>query len=209
MQKKLIIVCEESERKYASYLQQLVSAADDEDGKQVGTKDGEVSAAIFSEKQYEDNLHQLTSTNHVLFIGNGKIARAARANMDERFAECGMHFGWLGHQAYMYADAGEFKRSDSPKFQTICEKYGKSFDSLLQQPESEEAAIEAVHNEAGGIEKAARGIARFAISRVNAAAKLAKDLSWETIQKKDVRDQQYSMLTLILYMDGLSEFLGV
>ena len=46
MKKKLIIVSNESDRKYATYLQQLISAFDDSDDKQVGTKDGSVDAVV-------------------------------------------------------------------------------------------------------------------------------------------------------------------
>ena len=208
MKKNLFIVCEDSEKKYATYLQQLVSSVDDEDGVQVGTKDGEVNASIFSEKKYEDNLHSMSSSNYILFLGDGKVAKSARSNMEEHFSEYGMHYGWLGRQAYMFADPDELKRADASRFQEICQRYGRDFGELAEAAEGGQVSIVEAQQEASGIAKAATGLARLALSGANAVATLAKDLSWDVLQKRDVRDQQYSTLTLALYMDGLSEFLG-
>ena len=58
MSKQLIIVCGDSEKKHAMYLQQLVSARDDKEGEQIGTKDGDVNAVIWSEKKYQTQLNQ-------------------------------------------------------------------------------------------------------------------------------------------------------
>ena len=74
MSKQLIIVCGDSEKKYAMYLQQLVSTRDDKEDEQIGTKDGAVNAVIWNEKQYEDNRIKLSSTNNILFIGDSKLA---------------------------------------------------------------------------------------------------------------------------------------
>ena len=208
MQQKLIIVCNDTEKKYATYLQQLISAQDDEDGAQVGTKDGAVTAAIFSEKQYADNLAQLNSTNFILFIGNSNAAKIARANMEERYSECGMHYGWLGRQAYMYADASELSRNDTEKFQEICEQYGKAFTMDLAESNDNRLAVQKAYEEGEGIVKFAAGVAKLALGTIGVAAEIAKDLTFEVFQKKDVHDQQYTLLTLILYMDGLSDFLG-
>ena len=53
--KKLIIVCEEKCRSYGDYLAQLISMDDDTDEATVGTKDGEVAAQVWTEKDYNNN----------------------------------------------------------------------------------------------------------------------------------------------------------
>ena len=208
MSQKLIIVCNDAEKKYAIYLQQLVSAEDDEEGKQVGTRDGAVTAAIYSEKQYEANLSQLSSSNYILFVGNTDVAKAARANMKERYCECGMHYGWLGRQAFMYADSNEFERSDTERFKAVCEQYGKSFADERRKPADDRLLIQQAFEEGEGIVKFAAGFAKLALGGFGVAAEIAKRLVFEILRSEDVHDQQYTLLTFILYMDGLSEFLG-
>ena len=209
MPKKIIIVCDEAEKQYATYLLQLISANDDKEGEQVGTKDGTVTAAIYSEKQYESNLAQLASSNYILFMGNGKVAQNARVNMGERYSKFGMHYGWLGRQAFMYAEPGEFKKDEADDFYEFCEKYEKSFEHIVSQGVgNEKLAIQKIYEEAEGVAKFAAGFVKLALGRIGIIAEIAKDLSFEIFSKKDVRDQQYTMLTLILYMNGLSEFLG-
>lgn len=101
MRKSLIIVCGDSDRKYATYIQQLISAFDDEGDEIVGTRDGSVDAVVWDEKHYLDNMKKLNSSNHILFIGDTNVAKEARCNMDVRFDELGMSYGWLGTQAFM------------------------------------------------------------------------------------------------------------
>lgn len=91
MKKKLIIVSNDGERKYATYLQQLVSALDDEDGKQVGVKDGSVDATIWDEKRFNDNEYAISSSNKILFVGWNDTANMNTTNMSDSFSACGMH----------------------------------------------------------------------------------------------------------------------
>ena len=69
---ELMIVCDDKSMKYAKYLVQLVGKKDDGEDTTVGTKDGSVSAAIYTEKQYKDTLAKITSNTHILFIGKNK-----------------------------------------------------------------------------------------------------------------------------------------
>ena len=71
--KKLIIVCEEKCRQYGDYLAQLISLEDDTEDETVGTKDGEVAAQVWLEKDYKANAAQLSSNQYILFIGQDKL----------------------------------------------------------------------------------------------------------------------------------------
>ncbi len=207
MPKSLMIVCDETVDKYARYLQQLVSASDDEEGKQVGTKDGSVVAAINSEKEYEASKAKYASSNYILFMGDSKTAKDSRANMVEKFNKCGMHYGWLGRQAYMYADPSECKKENMEEFESISSEYGKVFESASNDNAAEKFVLEKAYDESEGPAKIAAGLARLALGRVALIAELTQDLVNEVTGNKDARDRLYTMATLILYMDGLSEFM--
>lgn len=51
---ELMIVCDEKLMEYANYLMALIGQNDDVDGEVVGTKDGMVTAAIYTPKNYKD-----------------------------------------------------------------------------------------------------------------------------------------------------------
>ena len=102
MKKKLIIVSNESDRKYATYLQQLISAFDDSDDKQGWNKGRLGRCGRWDEKHYRDNLNCLNSTNHILFIGDNESAREARSNMNVKFYAVGMSYR-LAWRAGIYA----------------------------------------------------------------------------------------------------------
>ena len=77
LMKKLIIVCEEKCRSYGDYLAQLISMDDDTDEATVGTKDGEVAAQVWTEKDYNNNSAQMSSNQYVLFVGNSKLTKTS------------------------------------------------------------------------------------------------------------------------------------
>ncbi len=131
MKKKLIIVSNDGERKYATYLQQLVSALDDEDGKQVGVKDGSVDATIWDEKRFNDNEYAISSSNKILFVGWNDTANMNTTNMSDSFSACGMHYGRLGNRAYMRVEADSLNADNLDEFKQLCEKYGKTFEDEL------------------------------------------------------------------------------
>ena len=102
--KKLIIVCEEKCRQYGDYLAQLISLEDDTEDETVGTKDGEVAAQVWLEKDYKANAAQLSSNQYILFIGQDKLIKEKSSHMNMGFAEFGMKYGWLGKQAVLSVD---------------------------------------------------------------------------------------------------------
>jgi len=227
MPKKLIIVCDKSCEKYAIYLQQLVSALDDKDNEIVGTQDGAVVAVVWTEEQFEDNKPKLSSSQHILFMGNGKLARARRETMPEKFNRVGMHYGWLGSQACLYVDDGSLNADNFDDFKGICSDHGKKFKNELNmrfspkklngevETETELAkttAITTVAAEAPFPFLIAAGIS----DAVKGAAKTVADLATnvvhfgnDALQAKEAQDQQYSLATLAFYMDDLSEFLDM
>ena len=221
MKKTLIIVSNESDRKYATYLQQLISAYDDSDDQQIGTKDGSVDAVFWDEK-HRDNFNCLKSTNHILFIGDNESAREARSNMYVKFYAVGMSYGWLGSQAYMLVDDGSLNKDNYGEFKELCEKYGKTFkkelDLHFSPSEAEQQNQQAKPDDAIallpvplaflspvlGVASAAAIHGQAAVNMAGQALAKAGDM----LQAAEAKDQQYSLLTLILYMDGLTEFLG-
>lgn len=94
--KELMIVCDEKLMEYANYLMALIGQNDDENTKIVGTKDGCVSAAIFTPKNYKDTLPKITSNTYILFIGSFKEAKEQGKNVNFKFNKYGMKYGWLG-----------------------------------------------------------------------------------------------------------------
>ena len=55
----LIIVCDDKDMVYANYLIQLIGQKDDAGDSIVGVEDDSVSAAIYTVKNYKDNLPQI------------------------------------------------------------------------------------------------------------------------------------------------------
>lgn len=221
MKKTLIIVCDDADKKYATYIQQLISAFDDTDDSQVGTKDGAVDAVIWDEKHYRDNLKSLNSTNHILFIGNTDSAKAARCNMDTKFSELGMKYGWLGSQAFMFVEDGSLNKDNLDDFKALCSKYGKSFEKELDlhfSPKELDSAMNDIRPEDPkdllpvplGFLSPVLGIASAAATYGKAALDVAGNAinaGADFFQAGEAKDQQFTLLSLIMYMDGLPEFL--
>lgn len=220
--KKLIVVCEEKYRAYGDYLAQLISMEDDTEDTIVGTKDGEVVAQVWSEKEYTANAATLASSQYILFIGENKLIKDKSANMDIKFSEFGMQYGWLGKQGFLTVREPIKKRSTYDDFIKFAQKYQKRIDNLINDSNKKGKLMS---NEllngmgigiipglivggpvgmlagavAGGVATAFGKNPAKVLSGVNEAIKLAKES----------KPQMYGCAVLKLYIDDLSEFLGL
>ncbi len=247
--KKLIIVCDEKTEQYANYIRQLISASDDKPEEIVGVADGTVDAAVWLEKEYLANKAQISSNEHILFVGDNKTSKSESSSMVIKFDKYGMQYGWLGKRAMMkvsnemlepekYDDFLKYALSYEADFERITmkrvkpkpvEKKVKAEKGI--EKESENQAIVAKKDEkkstkskaqagtfvagvgaaaAKGIGAATAGIgfaaALVPVAGASAGLGIAKGINIIQVHKK-VKDQQYRALSVILYIDGLQEFL--
>lgn len=188
---ELMIVCDEKLMEYANYLMALIGQNDDVEGKTVGTKDGTVSAAIYTPKNYKDTLPKITSNTHILFIGSFKEAKEKGKNVNFSFNKYGMKYGWLGKRAVMYVEDDMLKKDEYDKFIQFSKSYQKEFEATTV-------------NFVNSLPNAAKWVGVF-LPVVYPAA-IYGLISGSKAHKK-IKDQQYRCLTMALYLDGLQKFL--
>ena len=200
--KKLIIVCEEKLRQYGDFLSQLVSLQDDKDNKIIGVKDGAVAAQVWTEKEYNANAPQISSEQYILFIGNSKMMKEKRAFMQGQFSQYGMCYGWLGKQAAVFVD-----------HVVSIEEY-EGFVALAQGNQPEVTKLIEAKTEVktkSDLDKYTPAKA-FLLGMVNPVAAVLTQGVKHTVKvanNKKIEAQQYSCLTLLFYLKGLSSFLGL
>ena len=197
--KKLIVVCDEKHKKYGNYLSQLISSEDDREESVVGVKDGEVVAIVWSEKDYQANGSQISSSQYVLFIGESKLIKEQTAHMEMVFSKYGMRYGWLGKQAVLtvdnnvpvkeYAEFLEFALSNQANIERIA-KQREEKNIVDRVKESPMIGVKATDAAAAGIIWGLIGFAGFQFN-------------------KEIRGWQYSCATMKFYLSDLSTFLGL
>ena len=197
--KKLIIVCEEKCRSYGDYLAQLISLDDDTEETTVGTKDGEVAAQVWTEKDYNNNAAQMSSNQYVLFVGNSKLIKEKSSHMKTEFNEYGMKYGWLGKQAVLCVEkVVPLKQYD--EFIEFALAYQENVKSLVTKEKKAGKAALPVALAAGALAWVAPIVA-------------APIATWNIIgmskRNKEIEKQQYNCCTMKFYLDGLSKFLGL
>ena len=214
---KLIIVCDDKTHGYGNYLRQLVSTNDDEDDYIVGTKDGSIEVAVWLEKDYLANMATITSDQHVLFIGENQASKNEISSMNVKFDKYGMKYGWLGKRGMMLISKTIDNPEDYNEFIELCRNYKTEFELIEFKKSLPEQAIDAAVNAMGDIPDIMLNVGNTLLSflgpvpaiaadAVNAVAEATKWITTTDDQRK-INDQQFRALTLILYMDGLSEFL--
>lgn len=191
--KKLIIVCEEKCRKYGDYLAQLISLEDDTENETVGTKDGEVAAQVWLEKDYKANAAQLSSNQYILFIGQDKLIKEKGSHMNMEFSEFGIKYGWLGKQAVLSVE----KVVEADKYEDFI-SYARNYQQNVEQliKNKDKKALKA-----NDIADALAIIAPVGLVVPIAVKKF-------TLNSK-IKEQQYSCAVMKFYMDDLSKFLGL
>ena len=216
--KKLIIVCNDNTVGYANYLRQLVSANDDEDDVIVGTKDDAIKVSVWLEQNYLDNMSTISSNEHVLFIGENQASKNEISSMHVKFDKYGMKYGWLGKRGMMIISKTIDNPEDYNEFIELCRNYKTEFELIEFKKSLPEHAIDAAVGAMGDIPNVISNVGNtlfsflvgsapaIAADAVNAIAEATKWITTTEEQRK-ITDQQFRALTLILYMDGLSEFL--
>lgn len=223
--KKLIIVTDEKNKPYANYLMALISAKDDKEGEVVGIADGSVEAVVWSEKNFADNEPTLSSSAHVLFLGDTKLSKKQRGGLSIKFDDFGLKYGWLGKRAVMYVDRVISSVVEYNRFYDYAIKYQENFTKAIERKtvqmqvageivEVDEKEYKKLHGKhvpavaalaalvspiTGAVGTVAAAVAVPAVAAVKGTANLK--------ERKEVMQQQQSMLTMIFYMEGLKEFL--
>lgn len=229
--KKLIIVCDDSTMEHATYLMQLISCQQ-RDKADAQIQADSIEVTVWSEKKYNDTLSSLTTSTYVLFVGNGKVAKRARVNMPMRFDKLGMHYGWLGTQGCLFVDPLSLNRNNYAEFKELCDRYDKDFGDdprLLGRAKVDareipaaDVIVEDAPGEGEGIspdepeEDGNRGVARFAPKAVgqrigsflSSGASAIRTRAGALLSNGEALRRQYSLLTLVMYRDGLPQFLG-
>ena len=194
----LIIVCDEKDMVYANYLIQLIGQKDDAGNSVVGIADDSVSAAIYTTKTYKDNLPQIPSTEHIIFVGRSPLVKEQGKTISDQFNKLGMHYGWLGKRAVLYVDnatAGEWlKLKDKKEHYTEFWQFSKDRGMIHTD------ALAAYAKEVGSWKT---GVASL-ISVGVGAGKVIIDRN-KTIE--EVKAQQYRTLIKVFYEDGLRLFM--
>ena len=214
---ELIIVCDEKTVGYANYLRQLVSTNDDEE-EVVGTKDGAIEVVVWLEKDYLANRATITSNQHILFIGENQASKNEISSMNVKFDKYGMKYGWLGKRGMMLVSEVISQPETYNEFIELCRNYKTEFELIEFKKSLPEQAIDAAVGAMGDIPNVISNVGNtlfsflvgsapaIAADAVNAVAEATKWITTTDDQRK-ITDQQFRALTIILYMDGLSEFL--
>lgn len=199
--KKLIIVCEEKYRMYGDYLSQLISLEDDTDEKTIGTKDGEVAAQVWLEKEFLSNAAHISSDQYILFIGNDKLIKEKSSHMKVVFSQFGMTYGWLGKQAVLRVEK-VVSAAEYENFLAFGHIYQDNLEKLIAfkrekkiLPEIGKAGV------VGALALFAPLVAEVPVAGIMMGKKFATN--------KKIEAQQYSCEIMKFYIDSLSEFLGL
>lgn len=194
----LMIVCDEKEIAYANYLIQLIS--------QLET----ISAAIYKTKLYMDNLQQISSKQHIVFLGDSNAAKGQRELIPDKYNEFGMHYGWLGKRAVLYVDdtciakvlAADKKQQYKDFLEYSSKKYGLKHPDArkLSKLETATRATSAVLGAVALGSVVLPGVAAVAGTAVAAAA------GQQALNAK-VKAQQYQTLAKVFYQKGLKPFM--
>lgn len=212
--KTLIIICEEKCRQYGDYLAQLISLEDDTEENTVGTKDGEVAAQVWLEKDYKANSAQLSSSQYILSIGQDKLIKEKSSHMNMEFSEYGMKYGWLGKQAVLSVE----KVVEADKYESFiayAQNYQQNVEQLIKSKDKQSlkagATAEAV-GAAGVVGVAKAGalavIVPAALAPIAGISAGVMAVKKYTLNSK-IKEQQYSCAVMKFYLDDLSKFLGL
>lgn len=202
--KKLIIVCDSNVEQYANYLRQLISANDDKDGEIVGVKDGELEVVVWNEKQYITNSPTLSSSQHILFVGNNDITKKESINVKYVYNIYGLKIGWLGKRAVAYVDKN-LNEIEYNGFIEECKKNGYELEKYDIDIFKNVEGDDKVSSFTGELmTEVGKGNFLGAFNKVKDLGKKSIDT---LVNKNKIMEQQYKFLIYMLYLKYLNNFM--
>ena len=153
---------------------------------------------MWTEKDYKANAATISSSQYILFIGNGKVAKEKRTHMNIQFDRYGMKYGWLGKQAALCVE-NVVAFEDYDDFYKYAESKEIHVEKIIEQK------IIPQNVDSDDYEIVKPGV-HEAVKKVPALGLVA--IKHLTAPRK-IEQQQYSCLTFVFYLNGLSAFLGL
>lgn len=193
--KELVIVCDKDEMEFAEYMLQLISLEDDGDGDDeiVGCPDGSIKASIWDEAKYLDNLPTMTSNVKVLFIGDSKPAMNVLPNIDVKYSNHTIQYGWLGNKAVI---------SIPNKGKMTEDEYGLFKNGSVAEREEMDLAVKAKSAALIGLVGVGTGLIGLSVYAGIKGLKNSK-------KKHHIEDELYRFAVLHFYMNAIRDFMGV
>lgn len=224
--KSLVIVCDEKTEPYANYLRQLISANDDTEDKVIGTVDGSVDASVYLEKEYLDNKFDMSLKQYVLFIGNNKTSNSESTSMKNVFSEHGMKYGWLGKRGMLTVDDKALTSEEYDTFFQYATNYISELEKIDLKRRKASNKNPEYKGDSSATEKMASGIINGVATTAVAVGSIALNpfikvagitaygvgVGLDKVRitnkvKNQIKDQQFRVLVLKFYVEGLNSFL--
>lgn len=232
-EKQLSIITDKKNEKYAQLISGLISTNDDIikeiegelSTKVLGVKDGSLHTVVWNEKQYLSQKAELTSENHLLFIGDTKESKNFKANiiLDSTLEKYGICFGWLGKTAILYNKPFTlaFNRSLYLEFFNEFSKFLKENDlNYANQIEIKDKkavkdyakkVIEDIKDNKDNPKEIAKHVAASAAAAIGVVhfhkISMPAILLQQAKTSKDIADQQMRYAILKIYLEKLNDFI--
>lgn len=213
---KLIIVCDKETEKYANYLRQLISSNDDKEGSIVGIKDGSVDSVVWTEEQYKANSPTISSSQHILFVGNGKVAQNESASIKFVHDKFGMKYGWIGKRGVAVVDK-TLNEEEYSDFLEYCKEHGVNNEKISFKLFGEPKRDVNTEGNVNDVKKQKESVLNDVLKSTVIATSVAGILGGIStlgahgvktlITSVKVKEQQYTALIVILYLNGLESFM--
>ena len=214
----------------ANQLKKLIQQKDDKTDGVIGTPDDSFEVVTWDEKTWLANEKKVNITSKVLLLGNIKGTDQLIPVLDEMYNEFGIHYGWAGKQAVIYAEPKEIKaldkylefynelmKSEVPQaikdlitLKSLSDEEQDITESIVDEPVIEDKPIK---EEKSKFFKKGKAFMKTAQSQIkksfNETSKKVQDFSEENFKNKKHMEQQMLFYGVIkLYYEGLESFMN-
>jgi len=139
----LVIVYDDRSKEMASYMMQLISSLNSKDI----FFDTPITAAMWTCKEYKNNLAKLTSNNRVVILGDEKlVSEHLEYSSEYRNDDFGMRYSWLGSICSMNVCPRSYNSKEYKKFVEFAEKEKTNINHLCENFDIFETFLEIIHS---------------------------------------------------------------
>lgn len=195
MEKKIMIVSENSMKQYSRVLMTLVSEREGE------LKEKLFQMAVWSVDEYKKHENTINSDQYIIYIGENEISKNEIPMLKEKFYNYGMSYGWLGKKCYIKVDKNKLSKEDYNDFYKYCTEQGIDIEKL-------EYGNLDTHRKLVDDYLEKKGAPAVLINFSKKVDNFGDNLQDQLFHYKKVLEQQYNSAINLFYKNAFLYFIG-
>jgi hypothetical protein len=159
------------------------------------SKLGEYSAALWETKHFKDNEPQISSRQKIIFIGINDFSSRSLSSVEWKYEKLNMRYGWIGSVAILQVMDQNLSKNELEVFKNMCSEQKAEIEKIAKSKVAGNVAVAAGLALAGGL----IGLGIFAVFKL---------ITNSIKSKNELLKKEYIYMATEFFVKDINSFMG-